>query len=140
MKKIALFLLASLMLAALCACGSAQPVEAAPAAAPAVEEDAQMVSVLPGADLTADPEEPEEAGIVVDEKMMSAVLKLKDENVSKLYELLGEPDSADYAPSCLSTNGDSAEDGELVYSQYGFAVITFRQGSKEIVYDVKELG
>ena len=50
-----------------------------------------------------------------------------DEPVSSLYAAIGEPDSSDYAPSCL---GDG-EDGELFYD--GFTVYTYREGDEETV-------
>ena len=41
-----------------------------------------------------------------------------------------EPSGSSYAPSCLGPG----EDGELYYD--GFTVATYREGDKEIVWDV----
>ena len=54
-----------------------------------------------------------------------------DKSVEELYELIGKPESSDYAPSCL---GDG-EDGMLFYD--GFIVYTYREGDTETVYDVE---
>ena len=56
-----------------------------------------------------------------------------DQDISVLYELIGEPESSDYAPSCL---GEGGEDGNLYYD--GFIVYTYREGNKETVHYVEE--
>ena len=50
-----------------------------------------------------------------------------DKPVAELYALIGEPESADYAPSCLG----EGEDGNLVYED--FVVYTYREGEEEVV-------
>lgn len=50
-----------------------------------------------------------------------------DKSVDVLYDLIGQPNSSDYAPSCL---GDG-EDGNLYYD--GFTVYTYREGDTETV-------
>ena len=52
------------------------------------------------------------------------------EEVSKLIEAIGEPDSADYASSCLGPG----EDGELQYD--GFTVYTYKEGDSEVIQNV----
>lgn len=56
---------------------------------------------------------------------------LLDQPVSELCAQIGEPESSDYASSCM---GDG-EDGLLFYD--GFGVYTYREGDSEIVYDVE---
>ncbi len=51
-----------------------------------------------------------------------------DQSVETLYDLIGQPDSTDYAPSCLE---EGAEDGMLYYD--GFVVYTLRTASGETV-------
>lgn len=48
-------------------------------------------------------------------------------DVSELYAAVGQPNSSDYAPSCI---GDG-EDGNLYYD--GFTVYTYREGGSESV-------
>lgn len=50
-----------------------------------------------------------------------------DKSVDALYALIGQPNSSDYAPSCL---GDG-EDGNLYYD--GFTVYTYKEGETETV-------
>lgn len=51
------------------------------------------------------------------------------ETVDKLFELIGEPDTSDYAPSCLGPG----EDGNLYYDSYGFTVYTYKEDGVETV-------
>jgi len=131
-KLIAVFLLLiSLLLAA---CGTNQPAETQQpvqaTAEPTVNPD--MQSVLPGSDLKPDEEEPTETPepIYVDEEKFEEAKKYIDQDVSKLYAAIGEPEDSSYAPSCMGPG----EDGELYYE--GFTVATYRDGDKEIVRDV----
>ena len=55
-----------------------------------------------------------------------------DKPVEDLYALIGQPESSDYAPSCLTEGG---EDGNLYYAD--FIVYTLRTGDTEIVKDVE---
>ena len=55
-----------------------------------------------------------------------------DKPVEDLYALVGQPESSDYAPSCLAEGG---EDGNLYYAD--FTVYTLRTGDTEIVKDVE---
>mgnify|MGYP001045206213 CR=1 FL=1 len=64
--------------------------------------------------------------------MKETALGLIDQPVSELYAAIGQPLSADYAPSCLEVGG---EDGELTYD--GFTVYTVKSADgSETVYDV----
>ena len=56
-----------------------------------------------------------------------------DKPLSELIALIGEPESSDYAPSCL--NPGQGEDGMLYYD--GFVVYTYKEGDTETVQDVE---
>ena len=64
-----------------------------------------------------------------DPNRVTAHFILPDEEFT-LDGRIGEPDSADYAPSCLGPG----EDGELTYD--GFIVYTYREEGSETVEDV----
>ena len=53
--------------------------------------------------------------------------------VEELIALIGEPQSSDYAPSCL--NPGVGEDGNLYYD--GFTVYTYKEDGVEEVVDVE---
>ena len=137
MKKslFAAFLLLCIVFS-LSACGGApQPASSSapsPTAEPAPAPPAPSASsVLPGSGLqpasaeTAAPETP-----AVDMAAFEAALALKGQDISALYDAIGEPSGSSYAPSCVGPG----EDGELYYA--GFTVATYREGDKEIVWDV----
>lgn len=52
-----------------------------------------------------------------------------DKSVAELKALIGEPESSEYVPSCLSPG--KGEDGNLFYE--GFTVYTYRYEGKETV-------
>lgn len=56
-----------------------------------------------------------------------------DKSVDELFDLIGEPLSSDYAPSCNGAVG--AEDGNLYYD--GFTVYTLKDGENETVVFVE---
>ena len=125
------------VLLSLSACGTApQAVPDAaptPAAEPAPSPSAPSETPAPGESApqtTAEPEPTPEAP-AFDEEKFNAALALKGEDISLLFEAIGEPLESSYAPSCI---GASGEDGELIYE--GFYVATYRNGEKEIVWDV----
>ena len=134
-NQIAIILTICLILT-LSACGKAP--EAAPAAqtvAPTAEPapEASVESAAPVEVTTEPSEEPEPTpeAPAFDEEKYNAALALIGEDVSLLYEAIGEPSGSSYAPSCI---GGTGEDGELYYE--GFYVATYRNGDKEIVWDV----
>ena len=53
--------------------------------------------------------------------------------MEELIALIGEPQSSDYAPSCL--NPGVGEDGNLYYE--GFTVYTYKEDGVEEVVDVE---
>ena len=109
--------LALLLALGLCACGGEEPAATeAPETTPATEAPAA--------------EEPAEPELSDFEKAESCI----DGSVEDLYALIGEPNSADYAPSCLGGVATGGEDGMLYYD--GFIVYTYREGDNESVYTV----
>ena len=131
MKKIAILMLCLSVL--LCGCGS-EPAETTAPKAPAqttapeqttapvettVPETAAPVETT-AAETTEETEPVDEARVLAESCI--------DKSVEELYKLIGEPDSADYAPSCLDENG---EDGMLYYEN--FIVYTYREGDTETV-------
>ena len=71
--------------------------------------------------------------LTVEEKKDLA-LTCVDKTVDELYDLIGQPESSDYAPSCLNPDG-GAEDGELYYE--GFTVYTYKTADGETIVDVE---
>ena len=100
------------------------PAPAAPEESAAPEENDPLPSAEPEPEPT--PEAP-----AFDEAKFNAALALKGEDISLLYEAIGEPFDSSYAPSCI---GGTGEDGELYYE--GFYVASYRNEGKEIVWDV----
>ena len=72
---------------------------------------------------TAQADEADEAG----EDLLELARRFEGEPVEDLIEAVGEPESSDYAPSCLG----EGEDGNLYYD--GFTVYTYRDDSGEVV-------
>lgn len=135
MKKFVVMLLAIVMLLGLCACGAKEePVEEIKIdvqpkveATTAVEPTTSVVveeTMMP----TEDPAALAEKQIQENKALAESCI---DKSVLELYELIGKPDSSEYAPSCL-VNG---EDGVLYYD--GFVVYTTREGDVENVYYVE---
>ena len=143
MKKALSILLCFVLLLGLCACSGKEepeaPAQDAPAAAPteaptdAPAEDGEEI-LDGGADIEVAPEADAPAEDVPEEPTPDPVEIAKgliDQPIGDLYAQIGEPESADYAPSCM---GDG-EDGMLFYD--GFIVYTYREGDVETVYDVE---
>ena len=130
MKKMIVMLLALLLLAGLCACGT-----------PAPEGEEMQITAKPKTEQTTAPEDTTEDTTgpedttgettqpATDKKALAKSCEGK--NVSELYALIGQPNSSDYAPSCLV----DGEDGMLYYD--GFVVYTTREGDVETVYYVE---
>ncbi len=120
-KTIILLLTLALVLACLAACGAVQaeptatpvPAAAAPTAAP---------TAAPATETPA----PTAAELSLKDKATACIGK----SVEELYAAIGEPDTSDYAPSCLG----SGEDGILYYD--GFSVYTYRENGSERVENV----
>lgn len=116
--------LALLLALSLCACGQA----AAPAAEPTPVPDAAAPAESPAAEAAAPEESP--APEAASEDLLALAETFVGRDVAELLEVIGEPLSADYAPSCLGPG----EDGELVYES--FTVYTYREGDTETVEEV----
>ena len=119
MKKFVLILLATLLLLSLCACGEnsqgqTEPQNTQPQTQPSQTESQPAESTDASTQTTA-------------ADLRALAESCIDKPVAELYALIGEPDSADYAPSCL---GDG-EDGNLNYGD--FVVYTYREGDEEVV-------
>jgi len=113
MKNILIICLCLMLLLSACG-GSAEPTT--PTAAPTEATQAPEVTDAP-----TDPTENE--AVDLKELAKSCIGKF----VEELYELIGEPESSDYATSCLG----EGEDGNLYYD--GFTVYTYREGDEETV-------
>ena len=113
MKKIILFLLSTVLILSLCACGASQ-VDTTPSA----DTTEQIIPT----DTTA-PTETTAASAGAKELAEGCIEK----SVDDLFALIGQPDSTDYAPSCLGPG----EDGMLYYED--FIVYTYREDGKETV-------
>lgn len=131
MKKLAL-ILACLLALTLCACGSGQSGNetTAPATTQAPETNAPettspatdaMETTAPATDAI------ETTAPISGEDAKEQALSCIDKPVEDLYALIGEPESADYAPSCMGPG----EDGNLYYD--GFTVYTYKEGEVETV-------
>ena len=119
-KSAAALLLAALLLLPSCASGDAGETGSAGNAANVnINEPAQQETTGESASLT-----PEEA--------KEAALACVGGTTADLYGRIGEPESSDYAPSCLGPG----EDGNLYYDTYGFIVYTYRENGEETVRDV----
>ncbi len=120
MKKILAILLCFVVLLSFCACGGKEE--------PQVPADTQNGTVNSGGDI----EQTESSDVPESTKNAADIARsFIDKPVSELYAQIGEPETSDYAPSCM---GDG-EDGMLYYD--GFIVYTYREGDVETVCDVE---
>ena len=130
MKKIIALLVAGVLAVSLCACGGngAQEETKTPttqATQTPTTQATQAPTEEPTEAPTTEATEPETtAAEPSDFELAQSCI---DKSVAELYALIGEPESSDYAPSCL---GDG-EDGNLYYD--GFIVYTYREGDEETV-------
>ena len=128
MKKLLTLLLCFVLLLSLCACGgkpAQQPENNAPANQEQENEPAQEQENEPAV------EKEEEPAIEQEPSPVEIAKSYIDKPLSELIAIIGEPESSDYAPSCL---GDG-EDGLLIYD--GFVVYTYREGDTETVFDAE---
>lgn len=142
MKKILAVLLAALLLAALCACGGTETGSDSPAdlvVSETVKDSAAAPADASGADTYVLVEGPAEEGDgLLDEEKYQLAKDCIGEDVSVLYDTIGEPEEEPhYASSCLEMN---AEDGELDYGSYGFRVTTLKNDAGETVMGVVKNG
>ena len=138
MKKLIALLLAACLILSLAACGTTN-VEAPQAETPTEPAATEPTPTEPAATepTPTEPEATEPPETQPTEEDMSdfeLAMTCLDLPVEDLYALIGEPESSDYAPSCL--NPDVGEDGNLYYD--GFIVYTYREGDMETVSYVEE--
>lgn len=137
MKKLIALLLAAMMILCLCACeGNGDPGQTEPQNEnpPAQQEQDPVIpenSEDPSENENTQGEDPVPPELTPFELAESCI----DKSVEELYALIGEPESFDYAPSCL--NPDVGQDGNLYYD--GFIVYTYREGEVETVSYVEEI-
>ena len=125
MKKILSLALVMILALGLAACGESGT---EPSAAPSEPAAVDTTTPDPAAESneTTDPAaestetaEPEETG----DSLLEIAKGYEGANVDELIAVIGEPNSSDYAPSCLG----EGEDGNLYYD--GFTVYTYRDTS-----------
>lgn len=116
MKKITCLLLALALLLCLAACGG-EP--AADAGEPVAESEEPVVE---SEEPVAESEEPvaESEAPAEEATPLETAKEFEGANLEDLIAAIGEPQSSDYAPSCLG----EGEDGNLYYD--GFTVYTYR--------------
>lgn len=118
MKKILSLMLAAMLVLGLAACGDAGSSETpAPTAAPSESAPEDTTSPTEAVEGTAAPEDGENGG---DASLLETAKTFEGAPVEDLIAAIGEPESSDYAPSCLG----EGEDGNLYYD--GFTVYTYR--------------
>lgn len=130
MKKMIVIVMSVVLLLGLCACGQEAPAPTEPviSAQPKVEETAPVEATVPATEEAT--EAATEAAMSTEDRKALAESCI-DKDVSELYALIGEPESSEYAPSCMV----EGEDGALYYD--GFVVYTTRVGDVETVYYVE---
>ena len=129
MKKMIVMLLAFVLLLGLCACGKEEAAPTEPVINVQPKVEATVAVEETAAPTEAPTEAATEAAPAADQKTLAESCIEKD--ISELYALIGEPESSDYAPSCMV----EGEDGSLYYD--GFVVYTTREGDVETVYYVE---
>ena len=137
MKKLIALLLAACMILSLCACtgnedpGQSEPQNENPPAQQEQDPVPPEKTEDPSENGNTQGEDPVPPELTPFELAQSCI----DQSVEELYALIGEPESVDYAPSCL--NPDEGQDGNLYYD--GFIVYTYREGEVETVSYVEEI-
>lgn len=121
MKKIILLMLALVLVVSLCACKQ-NPNPTSPSNPDTKPSDSQ-------------PSDPTQAAMTAEEAV-ALIQTMVGQDVSKVYEKFGQPNSSEYAPSCLNP-GENGEDGMLIYD--GFVVYTYRTEDAESIQDVEAI-
>lgn len=121
MKKLMILTLTCALFVNLCACGKAQQ---------ETPTDTTAATTATTATVATDATDPTKQTEPADNRKALAESCI-DKPVAELYALIGQPNSSDYAPSCM---GDG-EDGNLYYD--GFIVYTYKEGDSESVYFVE---
>ena len=122
MKKIVSILICAVLLMSLWACGEDTQGQTEP------QNTQASGNVTQPSQTESQPDESTEATAESTAADLKALAEsCIDKTVEELYALIGEPESAEYAPSCL---GDG-EDGNLNYED--FTVYTYKENGKEVV-------
>lgn len=116
MKNILSLALAMILALGLAACGESGT---EPSAAPSEPAAVDTTTPDPAAESTETAEPAEETG----GSLLEVAKGYEGANVDELIAAIGDPNSSDYAPSCLG----EGEDGNLYYD--GFTVYTYRDTS-----------
>lgn len=116
MKNILSLALAMILVLGLAACGESGT---EPSAAPSEPAAVDTTTPDPAAESTETAEPAEETG----GSLLEIAKGYEGANVDELIAAIGDPNSSDYAPSCLG----EGEDGNLYYD--GFTVYTYRDTS-----------
>ena len=116
MKNILSLALAMILALGLTACGEPGT---EPSAAPSEPAAVDTTTPDPAAESTETAEPAEETG----GSLLEIAKGYEGANVDELIAAIGDPNSSDYAPSCLG----EGEDGNLYYD--GFTVYTYRDTS-----------
>ena len=124
MKKLILIVLSVVLVLSMAACGSAQPAQTSAPGTTAADEITESTGAV---ETTAAPE------TTAAQDPAELAKGCIDKSVAELIAVIGEPQSSDYAPSCL--NPGQGEDGMLYYD--GFVVYTYKEGDTETVKDVE---
>ena len=133
MKKILALCLCLLLL--LSACGTKAPDPTIPETTEDNSNDSQQL-IDDDADATADDSASNDTtgnGDASADDAKALAESCIDKSVTELFDLIGETESSDYAPSC--NGGEGAEDGNLYYD--GFIVYTLKEGDNETVVFVE---
>ena len=117
MKKILSLALVMILALGLAACGESGT---EPSAAPSEPAAVDTTTPDPAAEST---ETPDPAAEETGDSLLEIAKGYEGANVDELIAAIGEPNSSDYAPSCLG----EGEDGNLYYD--GFTVYTYRDTS-----------
>lgn len=116
MKNILSLALAMILALGLAACGESGT---EPSAAPSEPAAVDTTTPDPAAESTETAEPAEETG----GSLLEIAKGYEGANADELIDAIGDPNSSDYAPSCLG----EGEDGNLYYD--GFTVYTYRDTS-----------
>ena len=87
------------------------------------------VSACKGSDTTSSQQGGTQSTVSTEKSKKELAESCIDKSVTELKALIGEPESSEYVPSCLSPG--KGEDGNLFYD--GFTVYTYRYEGKETV-------
>lgn len=117
MKKILSLALVMILALGLAACGESGT---EPSAVPSEPAAVDTTTPDPAAEST---ETPDPAAEETGDSLLEIAKGYEGANVDELIAAIGEPNSSDYAPSCLG----EGEDGNLYYD--GFTVYTYRDTS-----------